>query len=398
LESEPWQRELADAVTDPLELLQLLDLSPADLPALRQASAAFALRVPRYFVGLMRRGDASDPLLAQVLPTAAELQTVAGFVSDPVEDLAAVRGGGILQKYSGRALLVTTGACAVHCRYCFRRHFPYGEQSLLRRWPETLDRLRGVEDLAAVRGGGILQKYRGRALLVTTGACAVHCRYCFRRHFPYGEQSLLRQWQEALALLREIEELREVILSGGDPLSLSDRRLAALVAGIESIPQVQRLRIHTRLPVVLPARVSRGLADLFAGSRLQTVCVIHANHPREVTAELGRAVEQLRAAGVTLLNQSVLLKSVNDDADTLATLSESLFRVGVLPYYLHMLDPVAGAAHFAVSNERADTLLAALRSMLPGYLVPRAVREVPGADSKVPIDLLGSDSQQRADG
>ena len=332
LESEPWQRELADAVTDPLELLQLLDLSPADLPALRQASAAFPLRVPRYFVGLMRRGDASDPLLAQVLPTAAELQTVAGFVSDPVEDLAAVRGGGILQKYSGRALLVTTGACAVHCRYCFRRHFPYAEQSLLRQWPETLDRLRGVEDL------------------------------------------------------------REVILSGGDPLTLSDRRLAALVAGIESIPQVQRLRIHTRLPVVLPARVSRGLVDLLAGSRLQTACVIHANHPREVTAELGRALGQLRAAGVILLNQSVLLKSVNDDADTLAMLSERLFRVGVLPYYLHMLDPVAGAAHFGISNERADALMAALRSMLPGYLVPRAVREIPGADSKVPIDLLSSDS------
>jgi EF-P beta-lysylation protein EpmB len=328
LESEPWQRELADAVTDPLELLRLLELSPADLPALRQACSTFPMRVPRYFVGLMRRGDARDPLLAQVLPAAAELDAVAGFVTDP------------------------------------------------------------VEDLAALRGDGILQKYRGRALLVTTGACAVHCRYCFRRHFPYDEQPLLRQWPDALARLRDMEDLSEVILSGGDPLSLSDGRLAALVAGIESIPQVERLRIHTRLPVVLPARVGPGLLDLLAGSRLQTVCVIHANHPREVTAELASATANLRAAGVTLLNQSVLLKSVNDDADTLAMLSESLFRVGVLPYYLHMLDPVAGAAHFQVTPERAEELLAALRSMLPGYLVPRAVREVPGADSKVPIDLL----------
>jgi EF-P beta-lysylation protein EpmB len=220
----------------------------------------------------------------------------------------------------------------------------------------------------------------------------VHCRYCFRRHFPYAEQSLLPQWPEALVRLRGMEGLREVILSGGDPLSLSNPRLAALVEGIESIPQVERLRIHTRLPVVLPARVGQGLADLLAGSRLQTVCVIHANHPREITAELGRAVDRLRSAGVILLNQSVLLKSVNDDADTLAMLSESLFRAGVLPYYLHLLDPVAGAAHFEVSTERADALLAELRATLPGYLVPRVVREVPRADSKVPIDLLRPDA------
>lgn len=328
LESEPWQRELAEAVTDPLELLDLLDLSPDDLPALRQASADFPLKVPRYFVGLMRRGDARDPLLAQVMPAAAELQAMPGFVADPVDDMAALRGGGILQKYRGRALLVTTGACAVHCRYCFRRHFPYSDQALLRQWPEALERLRAMEDL------------------------------------------------------------HEVILSGGDPLALSDRRLADLVEGIESLPGVERLRIHTRLPVVLPNRVGPGLAGLLGGSRLQTVCVIHANHPREVTAGLSRATGLLRAAGVTLLNQSVLLKSVNDDADTLAMLSESLFRAGVLPYYLHLLDPVAGAAHFEVENRRAGALLAELRSALPGYLVPRVVREVPGALSKVPVDLL----------
>ena len=328
LESEPWQRELADAVTDPRELLQMLDLSPADLPVLRQASAAFALRVPRYFVGLMQPGDPHDPLLAQVLPAAAELQSVPGFVADP------------------------------------------------------------VEDLAAARGDGILQKYRGRALLITTGACAVHCRYCFRRHFPYAEQPLLRRWPDALARLRESDDLREVILSGGDPLSLSDTRLADLVEGIAAIPQVERLRIHTRLPVVLPARVGDGLARLLAGTRLQTVCVIHANHPREITPELACAMDRLRSAGVALLNQSVLLKSVNDDADILAMLSEALFRVGVLPYYLHLLDPVAGAAHFEVGAGRAGTLLAQLRSALPGYLVPRLVREVPRADSKVPLDLL----------
>ncbi len=222
--------------------------------------------------------------------------------------------------------------------------------------------------------------------MITTGACAVHCRYCFRRHYPYAEQSLLKHWRGALATLSTMPEIRELILSGGDPLTLSDRRLGQLLAEAEAIPQLQRLRIHTRLPVVLPSRITRHLAGLFAATRLQVVWVIHANHPQEITPELGQAMHRLRSEGTMLLNQSVLLKSVNNDADILETLSESLFRIGVLPYYLHLLDPVAGAAHFDVSQDEAEALMRSLRARLPGYLVPKMVREIPGEPGKTPIE------------
>jgi EF-P beta-lysylation protein EpmB len=325
LESEQWQRELAEAVCDPAELLRLLDLAPEDLPEAQLCPAQFPLRVPRYFVGLMRPGDPEDPLLVQVLPSLRERQPVEGFVVDP------------------------------------------------------------VGDMAACREGGILKKYHGRVLMVTTGACAVHCRYCFRRHFPYAEQSVLRQWTAALETLRNLDDTRELILSGGDPLTLSDRRLHQLLVAAEDLPQLQRLRIHSRLPVVLPRRITRGFVEMLSRGRLQPVLVIHANHPREVTIELGRALAPLAAAGVTLLNQSVLLKSVNDDADTLATLSESLHGIGVLPYYLHLLDPVEGAAHFELRTERARELYEQLRRRLPGYLLPRLVREMAGQPYKVPL-------------
>lgn len=328
LESEPWQRELADAVTDPAELLRMLDLDPTNLPQVQMMGARFPLRVPRYFVNLMRPGDPFDPLLAQVLPLAAEEQPVAGYLKDPVDDMAASQ-----------------------------QH-------------------------------GILKKYQGRALMITTGACAVHCRYCFRRHFPYGDHSMLRHWLDALKTLRELPDTHELILSGGDPLSLSDARLGHLLEEAHKLPQLRRLRVHTRLPVVLPGRVTAGLARLLSGSRLQTVLVIHANHPNEVTPALGDALDRLASSGTMLMNQSVLLKSVNDDADTLARLSEVLFEIGVMPYYLHLLDPVAGAARFEVPLARAEQLLGALRSRLSGYLVPRVVRELPGEPYKTPISLL----------
>jgi EF-P beta-lysylation protein EpmB len=328
LESEPWQRELANAVTDPAELLRMLDLDPAHLPQAQMTAARFPLRVPRYFVNLMCPGEVLDPLLAQVLPLVEEEQPVAGYREDPVDDMAASR-----------------------------QH-------------------------------GILKKYHGRALMITTGACAVHCRYCFRRHFPYAEHSVLRHWQDALKTLRGLPDTNELILSGGDPLSLSDARLGQLLEEAHKLSQLQRLRIHTRLPVVLPARVTAELSRLLSDSRLQIVLVIHANHPHEVTPSLGRAMCQLAAAGAILMNQSVLLKSVNDDADTLARLSEGLLGIGVLPYYLHLLDPVAGAARFEVPQAGAEQLLEALRSRLPGYLVPRLVRELPGAPYKTPISHL----------
>ncbi len=326
LESAQWQRDLAQAISDPRELLALLELSPdrvADVDL--DGIGGFPLRVPRYFAGLMRRGDPHDPLLAQVLPTTAEHLAVDGFTRDP------------------------------------------------------------VGDLAALHDHGVLQKYRGRALTITTGACGVHCRYCFRRHFPYADQSSLKVWRQTLDTVRRLPDVDELILSGGDPLTLSDRRLAELIDEAEQLPQLRRLRIHTRLPVVLPNRVTPHLGELLAASRLQTVIVLHANHPHEVTAALAESVAALRATGTTMLNQSVLLKSVNDDADTLVTLSESLFAAGVLPYYLHLLDAVAGAAHFDTPAARARELLAAMQARLPGYLVPRLVRETEGAGSKTPV-------------
>ncbi len=321
-----WQQELADAISDPAELLQRLEL-PTDLlgPA-RAAAHAFRLRVPEAYLARMRPGDANDPLLRQVLPLGAELDTAEGYVSDPVGDLDAMTTPGLLHKYHGRALLVTTGACAVHCRYCFRRHFPYGDANPAR-----------------------------------------------------------EEWAEAIGYLAADDSIQEVILSGGDPMVLGNARLARLVHALEAIPHIRRLRIHSRLPVVLPSRIDAGLAGLLAGTRLKTVVVIHANHAREFDATVGMALEALRDAGAQLLNQAVLLRGVNDSVDAQAALSETLFEHGVMPYYLHLLDPVAGARHFDVPESEALQLLEGLRGRLPGYLVPRLVREIAGEASKRPV-------------
>ncbi len=318
-----WQTALGQAITDPAELLEVLGLGPEWLPAARDAARAFPLRVPRGFVARMRRGDPADPLLRQVLPLAEERQAVEGFGADPVGDLAAHKAPGVLHKYQGRVLLTATGACAIHCRYCFRRHFPYAEAN----------------------------------------ASAEH-------------------WRAALDYVTAHPDVREVILSGGDPLTLSDRRLAEFVRTIEDIPQVERLRLHTRLPVVLPERVTPELCAWLSGTRLKTVVVIHANHAQELDATARAACKRLADSGVTLLNQSVLLRGVNDSVTSLARLSETLFAAGVLPYYLHQLDRVQGAAHFEVSDATARMLLAGLNACLPGYLVPRLVREVAGAAGK----------------
>lgn len=290
------------------------------------ADARFPLRVPRGFIARMRHADANDPLLLQVLPRACEYDATPGFELDPVGDLDARSADGVLQKYAGRALLITTGACAVHCRYCFRRHFPYAEQT------------------AAVG-----------------------------------------QWQPALARLLEDTSIREVILSGGDPLSLATTKLAALTDALTAISHVRRLRIHTRLPVVLPERVDRELLDWLAALPLQRVVVLHVNHANEIDGSVEQACQALRKTGVTLLNQSVLLRGINDEVRALADLSERLFACGVMPYYLHQLDRVRGSAHFEVADERASRLIGELRALLPGFLVPRLVREVAGANGKVPL-------------
>ncbi len=321
-----WQAELARAVTDPQELLRQVGLGPEWLPAARAAAQVFPLKVPRGFLRRMRRGDPHDPLLRQVLPLAAELAEVAGFGADPVGDRAALRAPGVLHKYHGRVLLTATGACAVHCRYCFRREFPYQEANA------SADRFHAALDYIAADAS-----------------------------------------------------LDEVILSGGDPLTLSDRRLAEFVRALEAIPQVTRLRLHTRLPVVLPERIDRGLLAWLGDTRLATVVVIHANHAQELDEDVRTALAALKDAGATLLNQSVLLRGVNDSVAALAGLSTALFAAGALPYYLHVLDRVTGAAHFEIDEQRARAIHAELSALLPGYLVPRLVREQPGAPSKLPL-------------
>lgn len=321
-----WQSEMTRAITDPDELIRLLDLPSEWAVTAHRAAAAFPLRVPRSFVRRMRRGDPTDPLLRQVLPIHAETITTPGFSHDPVGDLASISGQGLLQKYCGRALLITTAACAIHCRYCFRRHFPYADESAAR------DRFR-----------------------------------------------------PALEAIAADDSIHEVILSGGDPLSLGDHKLAGLARDIESIPHVRRLRLHSRTPVVLPSRVDAALQSWLRACRLQKVVVIHCNHPNEIDDSVGEAMRRLAQTGTTLLNQSVLLRGVNDSAPVLAELSEALYAVGVLPYYLHALDPVAGAAHFDVPDSEAVALHKSLIARLPGYLVPRLVREIPGSPGKTPL-------------
>jgi len=310
-------------VRNPAELAALLEL-PLDALGAR-GGADFPLLVPRGFVARMRRRDPDDPLLRQVWPRADEDELVPGFDADPVRE----------------------------------------------------------QGLAA---GGLIRKYPGRALLIASGACPVHCRYCFRRAFPYQHQLAARgDWDPAIEALRAAPETREAILSGGDPLSLSNRRLGELVAKLEDT-RVATVRIHTRFPVVVPERVDAGLLRLLERTRLHTVIVIHCNHANELDAHVAAALLALKAATGALLNQSVLLRGVNDDEATLVALSERLVECGVLPYYLHLLDPVAGAAHFDVEAAVGRRLIAALRARLPGYLVPRLVKETPGELSKTPID------------
>lgn len=321
-----WRRQWRDAVRDPRELLSLLGLEALAARLSPAAAAAFPLRVPRAFVARMRHGDAADPLLRQVLPVDAEDALVPGFALDAVGDGAARAAAGVLHKYEGRALLVTTGSCAVHCRYCFRRHFPYAAESA------------GAD-----------------------------------------------RWAGALDYLRGDDSIHEVLLSGGDPLSLSTARLRELTEALRGIPHLRRLRLHTRLPVVLPDRVDAELCGWLAALPWPVTVVLHANHANEFDAAVDAACARLRAAGALLLNQAVLLRGVNDTVEALATLSERGFAAGVLPYYLHQLDRVQGAAHFEVPLQEGRELLSALAARLPGYLVPRWVQEVPGESGKTPL-------------
>lgn len=326
VESVGWQAQLAGSITSLPLLLQRLELDPALLELGLAASRDFPLRVPEHYLSLMRKGDPHDPLLRQVLPIASELEEQPGFLLDPLAE----------QHSNARP--------------------------------------------------GIIHKYHGRLLLIVSGGCAVNCRYCFRRHFAYDDNNLSSsEWDQALDYVRQDQSIREVIYSGGDPLAASDKRLHWLTRQIAAIPHVRRLRVHTRLPVVIPQRVTDELIEALAGTRLPLTLVLHCNHANELSAELQQACTRLRRAGINVLNQAVLLRGVNEQLQDQLDLCEGLGDLGIQPYYLHQLDPVQGAAHFQVSDAQATALHGQMLARLPGYLVPRLVREVPERPGKTPI-------------
>ncbi len=328
VEGEDWQQILAQAFRRPQELLEYLNLPLSEIPERLQACQEFSMLVPRPYAALMQSGNAADPLLLQVLPQATENEHRSGYVTDPLAE------------------------------------------------KDT-----NIQP-------GIIHKYRGRVLLLTASGCAVNCRYCFRRHFSYGDNRISRkQWTEALSYVAADTGISEVILSGGDPLLLQDDTLQELVTLIEAIPHVRRLRIHSRLPVVIPQRLTPALQRLLCNNRLQVSMVLHVNHPAELSNALRLPLQALRQNGITLLNQAVLLRKVNDTLGILSDLSERLFEFGVLPYYLHLLDSVRGAHHFDLCEQKAVFLYRQLLAELPGYLVPRLVREEAGKANKSPINL-----------
>jgi EF-P beta-lysylation protein EpmB len=322
-----WQQELATAFTQPQQLLHYLELDTGDtsqLSDINLASDSFSLLVPVSYAQRMQKGNPNDPLFLQVMPSTQELKAIPGFSTNPVGDIQALATPGLLHKYYGRVLLITSGACPIHCRYCFRREFPYQQN-----------------------------------------------------------QISTRQEQQALTYITQHTEIKEVILSGGDPLILTNRRLTQLINSLEAIPHLKRLRIHSRVPVTLPSRIDDDLLQLLSKTRLQTILVTHANHANELQSEnVTDALNQLAFANVRLLNQSVLLRGVNDDAHILAILSEALLDAGIMPYYLHLLDKTSGTSHFELADREAQAIYLKLQGLLPGYLVPKLVREIQGKQSK----------------
>lgn len=326
--TDRWQQHLSNAISDPAELIRLLELPDSLVEPARRAAQQFPLRVPLPFIDRMVKGDINDPLLKQVLPLDAELEPVPGFTTDPLAEMQSNPHDGLIHKYQGRVLLITTGACAINCRYCFRRHFPYQDNKL------------GPE-----------------------------------------------QWQAILDYINADASIHEVLFSGGDPLATPDRRILAMLEDLADIPHLRRVRFHTRLPVVIPQRITPELISALTATRLQAVMVLHANHPNEINQQLANALAPMQQARITVLNQAVLLKGINDEVAVLRQLSEQLFAAGVLPYYLFVLDPVAGSAHFDISDSDAQALIRELQSQLPGYLLPRLAREIPGQPSKTLLSL-----------
>ena len=324
--SPDWKLELSRSITTIDKLLNCVNLDRTQLSASQQAAADFPLRVPQPFVDRMQPGNPNDPLLMQVLPVSAELESVQGYTPDPLEEASSNPLAGIVHKYANRLLLVVSPTCAINCRYCFRRHFPYDE----------------------------------------------------------NRQSK-QQWQIALDYIRNHSEINEVIYSGGDPLAANDHFLGWLTEQIAKIPHIRRLRIHTRLPVVIPSRIDQAFLSWATATRLKPIVVLHINHSNEIDTQLADSIRRLQDCGIRVLNQTVLLRGINDSADSLAKLSESLFDCDVMPYYLHLLDPVAGASHFDLHENHAKTVYKELQAILPGFLVPRLVREIPDKPCKTII-------------
>ncbi|WP_199611950.1 EF-P beta-lysylation protein EpmB [Flocculibacter collagenilyticus] len=323
-----WQKELSEVITDPEMLLKILDIKDYFNEEDIQARKLFPLRVPKNFVARMEKGNPNDPLFLQVGVNRKEFKQVTGFINDPLqEQKPAVKG--LLHKYKSRVLVLLKTGCAINCRYCFRRHFPYQENSVSK-----------------------------KALLDTLEYITAH------------------------------PGINEVILSGGDPLMAKDDHIQWYLNKLEDIPHLKRIRIHTRLPVVIPSRITSEFVDMLVNTRLKAVVVTHINHANEMNDELSAAINKLTQAGITLLNQAVLLKDVNNNANALVNLSERLFEIGIMPYYLHLLDKVAGAAHFDVPEAEAKQLMQLLLEALPGFLVPKLVKEIGGQPSKTPINLF----------
>ncbi|MGZ5050262.1 MAG: EF-P beta-lysylation protein EpmB [Methylobacter sp.] len=321
-----WQQQLAEAFNNIEDLCAYLDLSPEQLPISSLAAKNFALRVPLSFASCMEKGNPNDPLLRQVLPINDELIDYPGFSHDPVGDLAAAAQAGVLHKYQGRVLFINTGSCAINCRYCFRRNFPYTDLQLSK-----------------------------------------------------------QKENDAIQYIQNDASIAEVILSGGDPLLLSDARLTQLLQQLDKIDHLKRIRIHSRLPIVLPARINDELIASLSQSSKQIVVVTHCNHANEINVRVAAGCAALKKAGITLFNQAVLLKGVNDNAQVLCRLSEQLFSYGVIPYYLHLLDKASGTGHFEVSKPKALELIRQLQASLPGYMVPKLVQEQAGASSKLNV-------------
>jgi EF-P beta-lysylation protein EpmB len=326
MQSLSWQEQLAQAIRKPADLLEFAGLEADSIGYSQQAIRQFPVRVPFAFANRIKKNDPNDPILRQVFPYKAEEDEATGFINDPLAELNVQPVHGLLQKYNSRVLSITTGACAVHCRYCFRRHYPYQESS-----------------------------------------------------------SSSKHWQASLDHIKDDSSIEEVILSGGDPLTLSDRRLQEICASIANIKHIKRIRFHTRLPIVLPARVTTTLLKQITDNDKSIIFVIHSNHANELDNSVSTIIKRLQEFDILVLNQSVLLKNINDSVTALINLSERLIENNVIPYYLHLLDPVAGAAHYDVSLDDAQSLMEEMQARVSGYLVPKLVKEEVGASSKTLI-------------